>query len=77
MEFLSEVRFRETLKILRGAYDYILIDAPPLGMVVDVSVIAKACDSSVLVIESGVIGYRLAQNVKNQLEKRSVLSWER
>ena len=46
-----------------------IIDAPPLGSVIDGAVIAKHCDGAVLVIASNTISYRLARGVKKQLEK--------
>ena len=54
---------------VRKLYDYVIIDTPPLGSVIDGAVIADECDGSVLVIESGAISYRFAREVKEQLEK--------
>lgn len=68
-ELLGGVLFHEMLKSLRKVYDYILIDCPPLGNVIDAAVIAEECDGSIMVIESGVISYRFAQDVKRQLER--------
>lgn len=67
-ELLSSALFEETVKSFREIYDYVLIDAPPLGLVVDASIIAKVCDASVLVIEANSIKYRFAQEVKEKLE---------
>lgn len=68
-ELLGSEMFAEMITVLRKVYDYVLVDAPPLGYVIDAAVAARACDASVLVIESGVISYRFAQDVKKQLEK--------
>lgn len=68
-ELLGGKLFKEMIKSLRKIYDYILIDTPPLDSVIDSVVVAEECDGSVLVIESGVISYRFAQEVKGQLEK--------
>ena len=46
-----------------------IIDTPPLGSVIDGAIVAGSCDGAILVIESGVISYRFAQNVKDQLER--------
>lgn len=67
-ELLGNKYFTALINSLRAVYDYILIDSPPLGLVIDSAVIAKECDGSILVIESGVISYRFAQEVKSQLE---------
>lgn len=68
-ELLSSATFDALIEKSRDVYDYILIDCAPLGMVIDAAVVAKNCDASVLVIQSGNISYRFAQNVKSQLEK--------
>lgn len=67
-ELLSGERFERMLESFRDIYDYVIIDAAPLGLVVDAAIIAKQCDGSILVIESEAIKYRLAQDVKNKLE---------
>lgn len=68
-ELLGNKYFSALINSLKSVYDYVLIDSPPLGLVIDSAVIAKECDGSILVIESGVISYRFAQEVKSQLEK--------
>lgn len=66
-ELLSTDRFEKMLIAFRKVYDYIIIDGPPLGMVVDSAIIAKHCDGAAIVIESGAIKYRFAQDVKARL----------
>ena len=68
-ELLGGRHFKNLLKMVRDVYDYVIIDCPPLGSVIDAAIIAEECDGSVLVIESGVISYRFAQEVKDQLAK--------
>lgn len=68
-ELLGSKYFKELLKSARKVYDYILVDTPPLGSVIDSAIIAEECDGSMMVIESGVISYRFAQEVKEQLAK--------
>jgi Mrp family chromosome partitioning ATPase len=54
---------------LRGIYDYVIIDTPPLGSVIDSAIVAKISDGAIVVIEANSISYRFAQSVKEQLEK--------
>lgn len=68
-ELLGGKHFKNLLKMVRDVYDYIIIDSPPLGSVIDSAVIAEECDGSVLVLESAAISYRFAQEVKDQLAK--------
>ena len=68
-ELLDSEMFGTMLKTLRKVFDYVLVDTPPLGVVVDAAVIGQFCDSSLIVIESGAVSYKEAQKVKKQLEK--------
>ena len=54
-ELLGSKYFKEMVTSLRKVYDYILIDTPPLGSVIDSAIIAEECDGSIMVIEPGVI----------------------
>ena len=69
VELLGSDRFKDMIAKLRREYDYIIIDTAPLGEVIDAAVIAKVCDGSALVLQADAISYRLAQSVKDQLEK--------
>lgn len=68
-ELLLGERFQLMVSALRNGYDYVIIDTPPLGVVTDAAVVADRCDGSVLVIESGAIGYRFAQDIVAQLQR--------
>ena len=67
-ELLSTERFRAMLQSFRKVYDYVIIDTPPLGLVVDGAIIAKECDGAIMVIESAKTKYKLAQSVKEKIE---------
>ena len=66
-ELISATEFTGLIQSLRKIYDYIIVDSAPLGMVVDAAILAKNCDGSILVIESGVIKKKFAQKVKEHL----------
>ena len=68
-ELVGSPAFKEFLDSQRDAYDYIIVDAPPLGLVIDAAVMSGACDGAVLVVNIGHVKYRTAQGVKSQLEK--------
>lgn len=68
-ELLGGKSFREMICKLKKVYDYIIIDTPPLGSVIDSAVIAENCDGILMVIEAESVSYRMAQEVKNQIEK--------
>lgn len=68
-ELLGSDNFRNMVTTLRSNYDYVIIDTPPLGSVIDGAVVARECDGAVIVIESNAISYKFVQSVKEQLEK--------
>ena len=68
-ELLGSEGFDGLVSTLRKDFDYVIIDTPPLGSVIDAAVAARFCDGSVMVIESNAISYKFAQGVKDQLEK--------
>lgn len=68
-ELLEEELFGSLLEWARETYDYVVIDTPPMGNLIDGAIVARQCDGVVMVIESGAISFRLLQKVKAQLEK--------
>ncbi|MBS6180956.1 MAG: CpsD/CapB family tyrosine-protein kinase [Erysipelotrichaceae bacterium] len=68
-EMLGDAQFAELVKAARQVYDYVFVDTPPLGDIIDAAVVGQHCDGAVMVIESGAVSYRISQKIKNQLEK--------
>jgi capsular exopolysaccharide synthesis family protein len=66
-ELLSNERFAELVKWARGCFDYVIIDCPPLGMIVDAAIIAQQCDGSIFVITAGEVPRKMAQDVLAKL----------
>ena len=69
VELLSGSYFSSLITEAKKVYDYILIDTPPLGQVVDAAVIAPNCDGVIMVIGGGKIRCGQAQQVVSQIEK--------
>lgn len=69
VELLSSKRFKQLLLDAKAVYDYIIIDSPPLGSVIDSAVIAASCDGAAIVITAGLISVKESTEVKEQLEK--------
>lgn len=68
-ELLGSARFLDLIEKAEKEYDYVIIDAPPLGSVIDAAVISKACDASVLVVAANTVSYKFVRTVKSQMEK--------
>ena len=67
-ELLVSDRFKEFIEDAKANFDMIIIDAPPVGSVIDAAIISRSCDGGILVIGSGDISYRFARKAKDQLE---------
>ena len=51
VQLLDSEHFSEMLDALSDHFTYVIIDAPPVGLVIDAAEIAKACDGAVFIIE--------------------------
>ena len=55
-ELLGSTAMRRVLDALRGRFDRILIDMPPLAPVADVHVVAPMADALLMIVRAGVTG---------------------
>lgn len=67
-ELLSNRYFKSLIPTLREVYDYVIIDTPPLGSVIDSAIIASECDGVALLVSANHISYKFAQKVVEQLK---------
>lgn len=67
-ELLESKRFSKFIEEMKKVYDYVIIDCPPLGSVVDALIIGRISDGVALVIASEEISYKFVQKIKKQLE---------
>ncbi len=67
-ELLEGKRFGELIKAAREVYDYIIIDTPPVGVIIDSVIVAKQCDGIAMVIAADEVSYKFSQKAKSQLE---------
>lgn len=67
-ELLTGNRMGDFIKACRNIFDMVIIDTPPLGVVIDAAIIAPKCDGVVLVTEANETSAKVAIGVKKQLE---------
>ena len=67
-ELLSNTRMQKLIEICREEYDYVIVDCPPINLVVDAAIVAPLCDGIVMVVSSGNVPYRMAQSALDQLQ---------
>ena len=68
-EMLSSKKIRDFIKSLREYYDYVFIDAPPIGIVTDAGIISTFTDGCIFVVGAGEADIEMAKVSKERLEK--------
>lgn len=69
VELLGGKYFKALIAETRRVYDYVLVDTPPLGRVIDAAVVAPNCDGVILVMADNAVRSRQAREVVEQLRK--------
>ena len=69
VRLLESEAFAKLIGMVREEYDYVIVDLPPIGSVIDAAVAAKICDGVVMLVASEANSARDARECKRQLEK--------
>ena len=69
LPLLVSPHFDELLTSLSKKADYVIVDAPPLGAIIDAAEIAKSCDGTLIVVNYDSVRRQELINVKEQLEQ--------
>jgi capsular exopolysaccharide synthesis family protein len=72
-ELLSGPTFASVIKEARRMFDYILIDAPPLGIFTDANLLISRADGALLVVRSGKTRYAAVDRLLEQLPRERML----
>ena len=68
-ELLGHPNFGKLIESLKNAFDYVIVDAAPVGQVVDCVVMAPVMDGVLMVVDTTHNSYKLERRTKQQLEK--------
>lgn len=68
-EVLGSLRFKKLIPALKNTFDYIIVDAAPLGQVIDCAVMAPELDGVLLVVDTTNNSYKMERRIKQQIEK--------
>ena len=68
-DILSSQRFRKLAAQMESAFDYVVIDTPPVGTFVDAAIIATLADATALVVRERFVKRAELQNAYDQLKK--------
>lgn len=69
LSLIATPDFDHLIRAVGESFDFVIIDAPPVGLVIDAAEIAKSCDGSVLVLEYGKTHRRALSEAKSQMER--------
>jgi capsular exopolysaccharide synthesis family protein len=72
-ELLSGPRFGRLLDEARKTFDYIIIDAPPLGVFTDANLLINRADSAILVVRASKTRYTVVDRLLEQLPRDRML----
>jgi capsular exopolysaccharide synthesis family protein len=72
-ELLSGPTFARVITEARRMFDYIIIDAPPLGIFTDANVLISRADAALLVVRAGKTRYSHIDKLLEQLPRERVL----
>ncbi|HLL75474.1 MAG TPA: CpsD/CapB family tyrosine-protein kinase [Pyrinomonadaceae bacterium] len=72
-EMLSGPKFSAVLSELRRQFDFIIIDAPPLGIFTDATVLVGRADAALVVVRAGRTRYSTLDRVLEPLPRQSIL----
>jgi len=68
-EVISSNKFNSMVSKLNSEYDIVIIDTPPLGMLIEAALLANRADGTILVLKSGQNDTKEVLDVISQLEK--------
>lgn len=69
LALIASPRFEELLNHLAQNVDYVIVDAPPVGTIIDGAEIAKSCDGTLIVVNYNEVHRKELLDVKEQLEQ--------
>jgi capsular exopolysaccharide synthesis family protein len=72
-ELLSGPTFASVIKEARRMFDFIIIDAPPLGIFTDANVLISRADGALLVVRAGKTKYAVLDKLLEQLPRERML----
>jgi capsular exopolysaccharide synthesis family protein len=72
-ELLSGPSYERLLNDARRMFDYIIIDAPPLGIFTDANVLMNRADGALIVVRSGKTRYALVDRLLEQIPREKLL----
>lgn len=68
-ELLNNDKFTELVEKTKKEYDYVIIDTPPIGQVIDPAIVAQQTDGVIFLVSQANVSYKYAQKQIEQLKR--------
>jgi capsular exopolysaccharide synthesis family protein len=68
-ELLGSQRFKDLLASIRGQFDWVVVDSPPVMAVTDPNILANLADSVLFVIAAEMTSHKIARRAVEQLQR--------
>ena len=69
LSLVSSPKLGELLDMLAETMDYVIVDSPPIGMLIDAAKIATYCDRTLLVVSYNAVSRRELAEARQQLDQ--------
>lgn len=69
LALLSTPRLNRMIQELRERFDYVLVDAPPVGVIIDAAEIAKFCDCAIFAVKYNTVSRKELADAKAQIDR--------
>lgn len=68
-ELLNNEKFTALVEGTKKEYDYVVIDTPPIGQVIDPAIVAQQTDGVIFLVSQANVSYKYAQKQIEQLKR--------
>ena len=68
-EMLGSKAMKQLLEEVKGHFDYVVLDTPPLGVVTDAQILSTKVDGTIVVVRAGVTKKDVVKNSIDMLKK--------
>jgi protein-tyrosine kinase len=73
MGALTSGAMRELVQMASAAYDWVIVDTPPVGLLSDANLLARIVDGVVMVVSAGKVSYKLIQRAVDAVGRERIL----
>ena len=69
LAMLNTPRLERLFKQLSSQFEFVIVDAPPVGVIIDAAEIAKYCDGTIFVVKYNSVSRKELLNARQQIER--------